>query len=479
MKTAAAYIRVSTDDQEEYSPESQLKLIRDYVKKNGYVLPDEYIFQDDGISASSVRRRTAFNDMIALAKSEQKPFDAILVWKFSRFARNREESVLYKGILRKKSISVISISEPIIDGPFGTLIESIIEWFDEYYLINLSAEVKRGMTEKFSRGEAMGTAPFGYKIDSKSKTFIIDEKKAEAVKDIFNSYLIGEGMRQIAKRLSDAGFKTNRGNVLDNRFIDYVLHNPVYIGKIRWSVDGKIASKRDYDNPKLQTVDGKHLPIIDMELWNSVQDKLAKQKAHYKKYRRTSESSEWMLKGLVRCSSCGATLVRIHTATPSMQCHNYARGSCKLSHSLSIAKANKLVILELRRRIENKNFNIIPAEPNVKTDVPDLTQQIKQQEKMLKRCKEAYKNGIDTLEEYSRNKAEITEEIERLKKENEKNRTATEFSPERYAQKVKSVLEIIERSDVTEQNKSEALRSIISHIVYEKAKGNLQIYFYS
>ena len=171
LKIAAAYIRVSTDDQEEYSPDSQVRLIREYARKNGYLLPEEYVFQDDGISAATARKRPAFNRMIALAKEKERPFDAILVLMFSRFARNREESVLYKGLLRKQGISVISVKEPAVDGPFGTLIESIIEWFDEYYLINLSAEVKRGMSEKFLRGEAMGTAPFGYRIDSANKTF--------------------------------------------------------------------------------------------------------------------------------------------------------------------------------------------------------------------------------------------------------------------------------------------------------------------
>lgn len=134
LKIAAAYIRVSTDDQEEYSPDSQVRLIREYARKNGYLLPEEYVFQDDGISAATARKRPAFNRMIALAKEKERPFDAILVLMFSRFARNREESVLYKGLLRKQGISVISVKEPAVDGPFGTLIESIIEWFDEYYL---------------------------------------------------------------------------------------------------------------------------------------------------------------------------------------------------------------------------------------------------------------------------------------------------------------------------------------------------------
>ena len=72
----------------------------------------------------------------------------ILVWKFSRFARNQEESIVYKSMLKKDNVDVISVSEPLIEGPFGSLIERIIEWMDEYYSIRLSGEVLRGMKEK-------------------------------------------------------------------------------------------------------------------------------------------------------------------------------------------------------------------------------------------------------------------------------------------------------------------------------------------
>ena len=111
MKIAAAYIRVSTDDQIEYSPESQIKAIRDYAKRNGYILPDEYIFMDEGISGKTADKRPSFMKMIGTAKIKPKPFDAILLWKFSRFARNREDSIIYKSMLRKQlGIEVISIS---------------------------------------------------------------------------------------------------------------------------------------------------------------------------------------------------------------------------------------------------------------------------------------------------------------------------------------------------------------------------------
>jgi DNA invertase Pin-like site-specific DNA recombinase len=141
MKYAAAYIRVSDDRQDEYSPDSQIKLIREYAVRNGYCVPDEYVFYDDGISGRSVKKRKAFNDMIAFAKSKEHPFQAILVWKFSRFARNQEESIVYKSMLRRIGVSVISISETIDDSPFAPLIERIIEFMDEYYSTRLSQEV--------------------------------------------------------------------------------------------------------------------------------------------------------------------------------------------------------------------------------------------------------------------------------------------------------------------------------------------------
>ena len=65
--------------------------------------------------------------MIGLAKGSDHPVDCILVWKFSRFARNQEESIVYKSLLKKQhNVDVISISEPLADGPFGSLIERII-----------------------------------------------------------------------------------------------------------------------------------------------------------------------------------------------------------------------------------------------------------------------------------------------------------------------------------------------------------------
>ena len=74
----------------------------------------------------------------------------------------QEESIVYKSLLKKSNVDVISISEPLIDGPFGTLIERIIEWMDEYYSIRLSGEVLRGMKEKALQHGYQTTPCLGY-----------------------------------------------------------------------------------------------------------------------------------------------------------------------------------------------------------------------------------------------------------------------------------------------------------------------------
>ena len=89
-RTAAAYIRTSTDDQMEVSPDSQLGKIREWAETHGYDLPDHLVFrEEEGVSGRQAKHREAFNAMIGTAKQKPAPFDTLLVWKFSRFARNQ------------------------------------------------------------------------------------------------------------------------------------------------------------------------------------------------------------------------------------------------------------------------------------------------------------------------------------------------------------------------------------------------------
>ena len=119
-RLGAAYIRVSTEEQTELSPDSQLEEIYRYADREQIQILQNHIYIDAGISGKKAENRPEFMRMIAEAKSTPKPFSVILLWKYSRFARNQEESIFYKSILRSRcGIEVISVTEPLADGPFG------------------------------------------------------------------------------------------------------------------------------------------------------------------------------------------------------------------------------------------------------------------------------------------------------------------------------------------------------------------------
>ena len=475
MKLAAAYVRVSDERQDEYSPDSQLNLIRDYAKRNDYLIPNEYVFYDDGISAKSTKGRLEFNRMIAMAESKDHPFDAIIVWKFSRFSRNTEDSILLKARLRRHNVAVLSVSERTDESSeFGELIERIIEWDDAHYLTRLSQEVKRGMLEKASRGEPM-SRQFGYDLRDKK---LIPNADAEIVRRIFREFLAGIGMASIARTLNAEGFRTSRGNPADNRFIEYTLNNPVYIGKIRWSKDGHAASKRDYRCENILLFDGTHEPIISQEIWDAAQARLLDLKRKYPRYQRREQPVDFMLKGLIRCDTCGATLCMAQVGKVRyLQCHNYNRGKCRVSHGISENVANRAIIAALQQSVVNMDFNIVPQEIETPGDHTDYDRLIRAEERKLQKAKEAYLEGIDTIDEYRANKHKLQRQIDALQAERSKQQEVKPFDKAEYAEKVTDVIRLI-TSDASDAAKNVAIRSIIQKIVYHKEPRELVLFFY-
>ena len=484
VNIGAAYVRVSDERQDEYSPDSQLKKIREYARKEGYIIPDEYVFFDDGISGRSTKKRADFNRMIAMAKEKEHPFDTIYVWKLSRFARNQEQAIVYKNLLRKAGVSVKSVSEPIPDDHFGTLIERVIEWMDEFYSINLGVEVQRGMEEKISRGEPVCFAPFGY--INVENSYEIDEESgaADIVREIFERFANGEKQREIAISLGQRGVRTKQGKMPENRWVNYILWNPVYIGKQRWTLDGsKRVSTRYHHNENVNISDGNWKPIISMELWEKVQDMLNLQTMAYPKYAKRQQPIEYMLKGIVRCSDCGGTIAMSSSysgksKTRTMQCCNYSRGKCHISHSITVPKIESAFFEALELALASKQFTINPK-PKKESLSPsvDYDKLIAVEERKLKRAKEAFLAEIDTIEQYKENKAEITAKIEALK-EKQKEEDGKDFDVKAFTKKVREIHTLCKREDVSPSAKNDALRSVIEKVVYDKAKNELALYFH-
>ena len=190
-----------------------------------------------------------------------------------------------------------------------------------------------------------------------------------------------------------------------------------------------------------------------------------------------------MLKGLVRCSACGATLACNGPTSGkdgprSLQCCNYSRGSCHTSHSITIPKIEQAVKKALDTAITTKRFEVaIPEKKASDTTTVDYDKLIALEERRLERAKAAYLAEVDSIEQYAQNKKEISARIEGLKAQRNKVNTRS-FDINAFAKKAAMIAKFIDRTDVSESAKNEQLRTIIDKIIFEKAKGNVAVYFH-
>lgn len=471
-RIAAAYIRVSTDDQMELSPDSQMEKIREYAAKNGLLLLSEYIFHDDGISGRAAEKRPGFQQMIATAKDPSHPFDTIIVWKFSRFARNQEESIFYKSILRSKcKVDVVSVSEPLIAGPFGSLIERIIEWMDEFYSVRLAEEVKRSMTVNAKNGALQATPSFGYRVENRQLVIVPEE--AEIIREIFRRFISGDAMFRIAKDLSSRGIRTHRGNPFENRTIDYILNNPVYLGKLRWTPTGR--THRNFKNDDSIIADALHEPIIDAETWDAAQARCAELKKSYKRYGKPSSERKHWLCGVVRCSTCGATLI---WASPHfMKCNNYAHGRCTTTQHIAVEALEESFLAQLQHDLTfaESVACVVQAAKPAHSD-QRLQQQRARIVSRIDRLRESYLDGVETLETYKAARQQMQAQLDDLDAQIAESAAVPVVDAAALLRNaIAAVLETLRSPTATVAQKYESAMSIIDRCTFDKSQMLLAI----
>jgi site-specific DNA recombinase len=301
----AIYARVSSEAQDvDLSISAQLRALREYAQENGYIIVKEFV---DEAFTGRTSARPAFLQMISMTKNPDKPFDAILVWKLSRFARSREDSIVYKTKLKKKDIQVISITEHFDDSSTGKLMEAIIESFDEYYSNNLGDDVTRGMRESVSRGFYLSArAPYGYRkvrvMDGvKQRTRLeVEPAQANTVKFIFSMIHDGMGLTEVVKEINSRGIPGPRRNGWNKTGLYTILTNEVYIGTFTW---GR-KSIRGLDPLKIKNACTAIVSVDDFKAVQAIMHERAFVMNHPKR-----TASRFLLSGLAKCGHCGKALV--------------------------------------------------------------------------------------------------------------------------------------------------------------------------
>lgn len=487
MAIAAVYIRVSTEDQTEFSPEAQLRAIGQYAEKNGYTIEEDFIFRDEGISGRRADKRPAFQKMVAMAKKKPAPFRVILVHKFDRFARSREDSIVYKSLLKREcNIKVVSITEQLEDDKFSVILEAMLEAMAEYYSLNLSEEVKKGMTEKARRGELQTPAPFGYRMVNGLLT--PQPEEAEMVREIFRLYVNERlNLRSIAKHMNGQGCKTKQGNSFDTRSITYILCNPTYTGKMRWTPTGPAASRFHFDNPDTWVLEGKHPAIVGEQMWQEANRRIrADKKQKIPLYTRDGNVQTHWLRGVLRCGHCGTTLSYGKGAEGKQgayRCSKYLTGGCPQPQRITVGKAEQAVLDVLQKDgaavppiVFQKNNTHLQEQQDTWMRCKKMITKLQDR---LEKARELVLAGIDTTEEYRQNKLKIEQQmketIEKMQTIEQQQKMQQE---EREEKRVGSVADILlSQASLTEKNN--AIRQLVSQMVYDKQNETLDIYYYA
>ncbi|MDR3293915.1 MAG: recombinase family protein [Clostridiales bacterium] len=297
---AVIYARYSSDSQREESIEGQLRECKEFAERNGITVFGSYI---DRALTAKTDHRPEFQRMVK--DSYKKLFDVVIVWKLDRFARNRYDSAHYKMTLKKNGVRVISAKEQISEGSEGIILEAVLEGYAEYYSVELSEKIGRGLTENALKGKINGGAlPIGYTI-GKDRRFEIDEAGASIVREVFTRYADGERMNDLAKDLTRRGVHSSRGNRIKIDVIHHMLKNRRYIGEYQF---------RDIVREDAFPA------IVPKELFERVQEVLRK---NAKAPARHKAEDDYILTTKLRCGKCGAFMVGESGTSRTGQVHHY------------------------------------------------------------------------------------------------------------------------------------------------------------
>lgn len=288
MQNAVIYARYSSHKQKDISIEDQLRICHNYAKENNLNVIEEYT--DAAISGRNADKRPSFMRM--LSDSKQHLFEFVLVYSEDRFARNEYDAVNCEETLKQNGVELVSVTQPLPDGPERIIIKSLRRGMNEYYSAELAIKSTRGMENNASKGKSNGGAPtMGYKV-TPDKHFCIDPDEAMIVRQIYQMYVEQNiSIKDILKICDEKHWKSACGKEFKKDSIRRLLSNRKYIGDFSWN--------------EVEYID-ESLRIIDNETFEKAAEKL---NINRKTGARMKATENYLLGGKVFCGECGEKFV--------------------------------------------------------------------------------------------------------------------------------------------------------------------------
>lgn len=408
-KKCFLYLRVSTEMQVDgYSLEAQKNCLKKFAEREELVIAG--VYEDAGKSGKSIEGRPAFRRMLSDIESGAG-IDYVMVYKLSRFGRNAADILNSLELLQTYDVNLICIEEGIDSSQTsGKLLISVLSAVAEIERENILEQTMNGRREKARQGKWNGgPAPYGYMI--KDEILSINEEEAEIVRTIYDKYVNTRlGYSGIAKYFNLQGIKKTPRKESDieefsAHFIQLLIDNPVYCGKIAYGRRSKERVKGKKDEYKLVKqkeyclVDGQHEGIISEELWQKAQEKRLATGIKYAS--KLGKERAHLLTGIIKCPKCGCGMYANRVCWTkkdgtykevmyySCSRNKQSRGRhCDYSANLKKTDIEPLVVEVIKKLVQEEEFAVeIKRRIGVQVDIDKIDTELFNYENKLKEVK--------------------------------------------------------------------------------------------
>ena len=396
MSNVAIYLRKSRDEDNETRDVTLArheKMLRDYCERNDLIIKKIY---KEVVSGESISARFEMQKLLIDVKAGM--FDAVVVIELERLSRGNQADQAEILEVFKKSNTKIHTLTKIYDLASDNEID---EEFFEFGLFMSRREYKvicrrllRGRISALLEGYYTGSVlPFGFSKEKRDKGFVLipNEPEADVVKIIFNKYISGDGLTEIAHQLNACGLMQRNGKAWQPQRIREVLKNQTYIGMLHVK-----NAKIEYEWTK-----GKHEPLIEPEIFAQAQRRLTSKAPNVRRSLKIINP----LASLVKCSECGSSMVmKINGAKVRyLSCNTL---DCP-THSTKFGDVESQLLLELTDALRgfqkyiDDNSSRIELKASERANLAvRIDAEIKKKDAMLEKCCELLEEGIYTKEKY-------------------------------------------------------------------------------
>ena len=388
IKSAALYIRVSTEQQKDGdSLREQRETLQEYARQKGYVVHSIYI--DDGVSGQKLNR-SEFQRL--MQDVEARKIDIILFTKLDRWFRSMRHYLNTQATLEKYGVAWTAVRQDYYDTTtaYGrAFVQQSMIWA-ELEAQNDSDRIKATNENKIANGEVVsGKTPLGYSIVDKHLQPNEDAEKVLAIFKYFDR--TGSLNRTIAFMETEYGITTSQSNLKKS-----ILTNTKYIGINRNNVNFCP-------------------PIIPKDLFDRVQSNLSRNI-------KCSQKRNYIFSGMVRCACCGSAAsgypqnTRAHGKT-----YKYNSYRCRKAFTNKRCNNRKHLSENILERYLIDNLQDLLADhllacESANEPQRDTEKQRKTLEKKIEKLKELYVNDLITIDEYKADREKYLQQIESLEK---------------------------------------------------------------